>query len=39
MKIQGLMTTNQIKTMRYQNEHNQSNLERNNIEKMYTYIA
>ena len=34
MKIQGLtMNINQIKTMRYQNEHNQSNLEWNNIEK------
>ena len=31
---QGLMNTNQIKTMRYQNEHNQSNLEWNNVEKM-----
>ena len=34
MKIQGLMNTNEIKTMRYQNEHNQSNLEWNNIENM-----
>ena len=34
MKIQGLMNTKQIKTTRYQNEHNQSNLEWNNIEKM-----
>ena len=35
MKIQGLtMNINQIKTMRYQNEHNQSNLSWNNIEKM-----
>ena len=34
MKIQRLMKTNQIKTMRYQNYHNQSNSERNNIEKM-----
>ena len=33
MKIQGLMNTNQIKAMRYQNEHNQSNLKWNNIEK------
>ena len=35
MKKQGLMNTNQIKTMRYQNEHNQSNLKWNNIEKMF----
>ena len=28
------MNSNQIKTFRYQNEHNQSNLEGNNIEKM-----
>ena len=34
MKMQGLMNTNQIKTMTYQNEHNQSNLEWKNIEIM-----
>ena len=28
------MNTNQIKTMEYQNEHNQRNLELNNTEKM-----
>ena len=28
------MSTNQIKTMGYHNEHNQSNLEWNNVEKM-----
>ena len=34
IKIQEQMNINQIKTMRYQNEHNQSNTEWNNIEKM-----
>ena len=34
MKKQNLMNTNQRKSMRYQDEHNQSNLELNNIEKM-----
>ena len=31
---QELMNTNQIKTMRYQNEHNQSKFECNKNEKM-----